>query len=193
MRKRVTIYCASSRKTPVKYISAAKKLARVLFEKDAHIVYGGGKVGLMGTIADEYLHLGGAITGIIPEFMVKVEWAHPGVADMRIVADMHERKKQLMENTDLVIALPGGTGTLEEIMEVISLKRLGKFTPPIIFLNTDGFYSPLQVFMQKMVDEFFLRPEHVDLWQMIDDPEAIWSAYQNAKKWGPEAIDKAGV
>ncbi len=158
----VTIYAASSRKVDQKYFEATNALARTLLSKNAHVIYGGGAVGLMGTLADTYIGHGGEITGVIPEFMVKVEWAHPKVKDMIIVHDMHERKKRLIENTDAVIALPGGTGTLEELMEVITLKRLGKFNKPIFLLNTDGFYNQLHAFFHKMAEEHFLTKE--ELW-----------------------------
>jgi uncharacterized protein (TIGR00730 family) len=138
----VTVYCASSRKVDEKYFKATLALADELLRKNAKVIYGGGAVGLMGAIADRYVEKRGRIKGVIPEFMVKVEWAHPNVDDMLIVTDMHDRKKKLIENTDAVIALPGGTGTLEELSEVITLKRLGKFSKPILMLNTDGFYTP---------------------------------------------------
>jgi uncharacterized protein (TIGR00730 family) len=144
----VTVFCASSRKSPAKYFRVAEELADILLMHHVGVVYGGGAVGLMGCIADRYIEHGGNITGVIPEFMVKVEWAHPGVKNMLIVQDMHERKKKLVENTDDVIALPGGTGTLEELMEVLALKRLGKYKP-IILLNADG-YNQRSIF-QTMV------------------------------------------
>ena len=192
-KKRVTVFCASSKKTPEVYIEAAKRIAQTLLAKNAHVFYGGGAVGLMGVIADEYLRQKGMITGVIPEFMVKVEWAHKGVSDMRIVKDMHERKKQLVADTDIVLALPGGTGTLEELMEVISLKRLGKFNKPIIILNTNGFYNPLKEFFNHMVADKFIRKEHLGLWQMINIPEDFWEVAINTENWDEESINIAGV
>lgn len=188
-----TIYCASSRKVDQKYFEATMALADELLTRNVRVIYGGGAVGLMGALADRYLEKGGKISGIIPEFMVKVEWAHPQVADMHIVHDMHERKKKLIEGTDAVIALPGGTGTLEELSEVITLKRLGKFSRPIIMLNTDGFYTPLDNFLTKMADEKFLSQEHLDMWKLIDEPSKFWSVYENFPDWGSYSIDKAQV
>ncbi|MBN2484726.1 MAG: TIGR00730 family Rossman fold protein [Bacteroidales bacterium] len=189
----ITVYCASSRKVDKKYFDDARLLADELYKQNARIIYGGGAVGLMGALADRYLELGGDITGVIPEFMVKVEWAHPGVKDMRIVHDMHERKKLLIEESDAILALPGGTGTLEELTEVITLKRLGKFNKPIILLNTSGFYNPLQNFFKKMADEHFLHPEHLMMWQLLDKPENFWQVYKKAPEWPENAINKAQI
>ncbi len=179
----ITVYCASSRKIHPKYTHATIDLADELLTRQAQVIYGGGAVGLMGTLADRYLEKGGNIKGIIPEFMVKVEWAHPGVKDMVVVHDMHQRKKMLIEHTDAVIALPGGTGTLEELIEVITLKRLGKFSKPILLLNVDGFYNPLHDFLQKMADEHFLNPEHLGMWKLIDSPAQFWSAIDSSTDW----------
>lgn len=188
-----TIYCASSRKVDQKYFDATVKLADELLSRNVRVIYGGGSVGLMGAFADRYIEKGGEITGVIPEFMVKVEWAHPKVSDMKIVHDMHERKKKLIENTDAVIALPGGTGTLEELAEVITLKRLGKFPKPIILLNTNKFYKPLNKFLIKMADEQFLSQEHLCMWDMIDDPDEFWDTYTNFPDWGSYSIEQAQV
>lgn len=179
MKQSFTVYCASSRKLHKKYEEATLAFADVLLSRDVRVIYGGGAVGLMGAIADRYIEKGGEITGVIPEFMVKVEWAHPKVKDMHIVQDMHERKKKLIEGTDAVIALPGGTGTLEELAEVITLKRLGKFKKPIILLNTDGYYNALNDFLLKMADENFLSRDHLSMWTMIDDPSEFWEVYDN--------------
>lgn len=189
----VTVYCASSRKVDQKYFEATVALADVLLEKNARVIYGGGAVGLMGALADRYIEKGGAVTGVIPEFMVKVEWAHPKVSDMHIVHDMHERKQKLIENTDVVIALPGGTGTLEELSEVITLKRLGKFSKPILLLNTDNFYKPLDAFLNKMAEEHFLSKEHLSMWQLIDHPNDFWNTLNNFPKWSDDAINIAQV
>lgn len=188
-----TIYCASSRKLDKKYFDATIKLADELLSRNVHVIYGGGAVGLMGALADRYIEKGGNITGVIPEFMVKVEWAHPKVSDMHIVHDMHERKKKLIEGTDAVIALPGGTGTLEELSEVITLKRLGKFPKPIILLNTDNFYTPLHEFLTKMANEHFLSKEHLDMWSIINDPNDFWHTYENFPDWGSYSIEGAQV
>jgi uncharacterized protein (TIGR00730 family) len=189
----LTVYCASSRKVDQKYFQATRKLADILLERDVHVIYGGGSQGLMGALADRYIEKKGKITGIIPEFMVKVEWGHPQVENMIIVHDMHERKKKLIEKADGIIALPGATGTLEELSEVISLKKLGKFIKPIILLNTDGFYTPLNDFFHKMAEEHFLLKEHLGMWQLIDSPEDFWNAMENFPSWSTDSINSALV
>lgn len=189
----VTIFCASSRKVPEKYFLAAIELADTLLANGVGVVYGGGAIGLMGCIADRFIEKGGRITGVIPEFMVKVEWAHLGVKNMLVVNDMHERKKRLIEGTDAVIALPGGTGTLEELLEVMSLKRLGKYLKPIIIINTDGYYNQLIELFQTMVKEQFLRSEHLDAYTLLEDPKNIISAINNSPLWLPDVIDRASV
>jgi uncharacterized protein (TIGR00730 family) len=193
MIRNVTIFCASSKKTAEKYLKLTRELADILKDNEIGVIYGGGAVGMMGCLADRLLEQGGIIRGIIPEFMVKVEWAHPLVKDMVIVKDMHERKKLLIENTDAVIALPGGTGTLEELMEVLSLKRLGKFFKPIIIVNTDGFYNNLLNFFTKMVEENFLRPEHLKAFQIINKPSELLEAINGSLDWDENAIHSASV
>lgn len=189
----VTIFCASSRKSLPVYVTAARQLADILIDNDIGVVYGGGSVGLMGCIADRYIERGGKIRGVIPEFMVKVEWAHPGVKDMLVVQDMHERKKMLIEGIDAVVALPGGTGTLEELMEVLALKRLGKFLKPVVLLNTNHFYDPLLAFFNSMVDNRFLRYEHLDAYRVVDNPVEVIDAILNSPGWHEGAIEKAPV
>ena len=112
---------------------------------------------------------------------------------MIITRDMHERKKRLIDNVDAVVTLPGGSGTLEELMEIISLKRLGKFTKPIIIINTNGFYDSLITLLNKMVEENFMRPDHLNMWKVIDHPEELLEAIQNSTPWSDDAINIAGV
>jgi uncharacterized protein (TIGR00730 family) len=191
MLNAVTIFCASSRKSSQKYIDATIELADILIENNIMAIYGGGAVGLMGSLADRILEKNGQITGIIPEFMVKVEWAHPKVKDMIVVRDMHERKRLLIQNTDAVIALPGGTGTLEELMEVLTLKRLGKFFKPVILINTDGFYNFLISFFEKMVQEDFLRHDHLDIYKVVSNPKEVMQAIKDSSNWDENALERA--
>ncbi len=191
--KRITVFCASSRMIDSKYFEAARKLADILTKNSITAVYGGGAVGLMGALADYMLDNGGSIEGVIPQFMMKVEWGHPGVKKMIITKDMHERKRYLIEDVDAVAALPGGSGTLEELLEVISLKRLGKFLKPIIIINTAGFYDPLVVLLNKMVEENFMRRDHLKMWNVINEPSQLIEAIQNSETWDENAINTAGV
>ncbi len=190
---KICVYCASSSKIDSKYFEASQKLAAEFAQNDITIVYGGGSYGLMGSIADTALAHGGKVIGILPHFMEKVEWGHKHLTELVIVKDMHERKKLLIQDVDAVVALPGGCGTLEELMEVITLKRLGKFTKPIIILNTDNFYHHLKLLLQKMIDERFMRKEHDTIWQFVDNPEDVIPAIKNAPHWDSNAINFAAV
>lgn len=191
--KQVTIYCASSPKVPDVYFNAAQELTRLLVASGYGIRYGGGAKGLMGIIADTVIELKGNITGIIPGFMIDVEWEHKGVREMIHVKTMHERKELLIKDTHAVIALPGGTGTLEELYEVMSLKKLGQFPHPIVLLNTNGYYNPLIQMTQKMVNEFFMRPEHGQMWKVVNEPHQVIPAMLESEPWGPGVIQFASV
>jgi len=193
MISRVCVFCASSHKVSQKYFEVAERLGKVLANNDIRTVYGGGAVGLMGKLADTVMQLDGEIIGIIPQFMMDIEWGHKNITDLILVNDMHERKKKLIENIDAIVILPGGSGTLEETLEVITLKRLGKFTKPIIFINTDGFYDGLFELFDKMIVERFMREEHRKMWKSIDQPEALINAIKDSPLWDESAINTAAV
>jgi uncharacterized protein (TIGR00730 family) len=186
--KSVCVYCASSSRVDPKYLKAASRLAEVLVEQKIHIVFGGGSVGLMGTLADKTLELGGRITGIMPHFMNDVEWAHKGLADLDFVVDMHERKKKFLDMSDAVIALPGGCGTLEELLEAMTWKRLGLFNKPIIIVNTDGYYDPLIQMLERSIEEQFMSPIHRSMYTIVARPEEVMLALENHEAWNSGAI-----
>ncbi len=191
--KEVCVYCASSTSIDDKYIKVAEELAEELVKADYGVVYGGGEVGLMGTLANRILELKGEIKGVIPNFMVDVEWAHKGVEKMIKVDSMSERKSRLIEGVSAVIALPGSTGTLDELADVISLKKLGLFTKPVIIVNSFGFYDSLFTLFHKMIEEKFMRPEHGQLWTEVTDVRDIVKAISTAPKWDKSAINIAAV
>lgn len=193
MKKCVTIYCASSPAVPQKYFDATQELTQLLVKNGYAIIYGGGGTGLMGKVADTALSLEGNIRGIIPSFMLEVEWVHKGVKDMVEVETMRERKALLIENTQAVIALPGGTGTLEELYEVVTLKKLGRFPHPIVLLNTDGYYNPLVDMAQKMADENFMQQKHLEMWEVVNSPAEVLASIARQKPWGPDVINFASV
>src|SRR5215510_421690 len=157
---RVCVYCASSEHCDPIYHEAAGTLGRLLAEAGCTIVYGGGAVGLMGSLANAALAAGGHVVGIIPRFMTEIEWQHPGLASLEVVEDMRERKHRLLTGSDAVVTLPGGCGTLEEMAEALTLKRLGLYFNPIVLVNTNNFYAPLQRFMEQMIAERFMNPQH---------------------------------
>jgi uncharacterized protein (TIGR00730 family) len=191
--QRVCIFCASSPEIDSVYFDAAGRLARILVENNIAVNYGGGGKGLMGHLADNILAGGGSIRGYIPAFMKEMEWQHGKVDSMVTVRDMHERKYLMRKDSDAIIALPGGVGTLEELMEVITLKQLGKYLKPIIIINTAGFYTPLIGLMQRMIDMKFMRDIHIDLWQVVSEPEEVMEAIKNAPVWDAGAIKFAAV
>jgi aminoacyl-tRNA hydrolase len=186
--KRATVYAASSKNVDQIYLKDASKLGKLLSANNIEIIYGGGKVGLMGSLANAAIENEGVVKGIIPDFMMDLEWGHDKIKELKIVGSMHERKAELILETDVVIALPGGSGTLEELFEVITLKRLGLFTKPIIIINSNGFYNDLKKMLEKIVAEKFMNPEHLNMWTFIDRPEELITAIKKAEKWSKDAI-----
>jgi uncharacterized protein (TIGR00730 family) len=190
---RICVYCASSAQVDRVYLDAATQLGRTLAEAGCTVVYGGGGTGLMGALATAALDAGGEVVGIIPRFMIEVEWQHPGVANLEIVEDMRERKHRLLTGSDAVIALPGGTGTLEELFEALTLKRLAIYFNPIMLLNTNGFYAPLDAFMHTLIEQRFMNPEHAALWNLVDRVEDLLPTIHKAPRWSPDARSYAAV
>ncbi len=193
MIKRICIYCASSSKIDESYFDAAEKLAVQLVTHNVTVVYGGGAAGLMGRIADTVIKHGGRVVGVIPKFMTEVEWQHKEVEEIHVVSDMHERKKKLLEGTDAVIALPGGSGTFEELLEAISLKRLGLYTRPIVILNTNGYYAPLMEMLEKSIRENFMAETHREMWTVVSEPADVIKAIESSPEWSADAISFAAV
>ncbi|MFN7769932.1 MAG: TIGR00730 family Rossman fold protein [Planctomycetaceae bacterium] len=181
--QRIAVYCASSNKTDPEFQRAARRLGECLARDRVTIVYGGGRVGSMGQLADGALSEGGYVVGVIPNFMAEVEWGHTGVNELHIVDDMHGRKRLMLEGADAVVALPGGTGTFEELLEAITLKRLGIFLKPIILVNTRRFYDRFQELMDYCVVEKFMSPRHLNLWQVVDQPDEVLSAIRQTPPW----------
>ena len=136
----VCVYCASSRSAHPDYREAARRLGRVLAQGGVTVVYGGGAVGSMGALADGVLAAGGRIIGVLPQFMAELEWGHPGLTELQLVEDLRTRKHAMLTMSQAAIALPGGSGTLEELLEAITLKRLGLYLNPIVLINTRGFF-----------------------------------------------------
>ncbi len=187
MPKRICVYCASSSQVRPVFFEAAEKLGKIIAERGSELIYGGGQRGLMGKIADTVLEYGGKVTGIIPGFMCEVEWNHTGLTQLIMVDTMHERKEKLAFMADAVVALPGGCGTMEELLEVITWKRLGIFVKPIIICNVDGFFDPLIEMLNRTVDENFMGEEHRSMWMVVSTPEEVINAIDNSVEWGEYA------
>lgn len=190
MIQSVCIFCASSSRIDKVYYDAAREIADVCVENNIHVLYGGGAVGLMGALADRMVEKKGKITGIIPDFMKAFEWAHEEVSEMIVVEDMRERKKRMIENVDAVIALPGGVGTLEELLEVITLKQLGRFNKPIVLVNTNGFYNALLALFEEMIAKNFMHDLTRNIWCVIDNPSQLTTTINNSQVWDYTCINK---
>ncbi|MGM9758943.1 MAG: TIGR00730 family Rossman fold protein [Parabacteroides sp.] len=167
----ICTYCASSTKIAAPYFEAASTLGRLLGEQRIGIINGAGNIGLMKSISDAALAVGGEVTGVIPSFMIERGWCHQGLTRLIEVPDMHTRKQRMAELADAAIALPGGCGTLEELLEVITWRQLGLYPKPIIILNTCHYYDPLIQMFRQAIEGHFMRPVHQTLWQVADTPE----------------------
>jgi uncharacterized protein (TIGR00730 family) len=177
------VYCASSPELDAVYLDDAATLGYAMAEAGITLVYGGGATGLMGRIADAVLERKGRVIGIMPHFMNEREWGHKGVEEFHFVADMHERKRRFLDGTDAVVALPGGCGTLEELLEVITLKRLGRFDKPIIIVNTNNFYDPLLEMLDRCISERFLTVHHRSMWIVVTDSAGVLPALASYTPW----------
>ena len=162
----VCVYSASSTKIDAVYFQAADTLGRLLAEHRIRLINGAGSIGLMRSVADAVLKNGGEVTGVIPRFMVEQNWHHTGLTELIEVESMHERKRKMADLSDGIIALPGGCGTLEELLEIITWKQLGLYLNPIVILNIKGYFDPLLAMLQKAVDENFMRAQHSAIWHV---------------------------
>jgi uncharacterized protein (TIGR00730 family) len=186
------VFCGSRSGTEPAYDEAARELGRTLAAENITLVYGGGRVGLMGVVAEAALGAGGEVVGVIPQALLEREIAHTGLTDLRVVGSMHERKALMSELSEGFIALPGGTGTLEEFFEVLTWAQLGEHRKPCALLNAGRYYDPLLVLFDHMVAKGFLSEEHRAMVLVETEPEALLEALAGYKpprvvKW----IDRA--
>jgi uncharacterized protein (TIGR00730 family) len=158
MIKTVCVYCGSGAGTNPHFIESAKAFGKVLAENGIRLVYGGGSLGIMGAVASSVLDHGGKVTGIIPDFLKLKENALKRVQEMIVTPDMHERKRQMFERSDAFVALPGGIGTLEELVEQLTWQQLGRHSKPVLLANIDGFWEPLFALIAHMRATQFIRP-----------------------------------
>jgi uncharacterized protein (TIGR00730 family) len=166
--KNACVFCGSSHGADPAFAAAADSLGRLLAGSGRTLVYGGGHIGLMGVVADAALAAGGKVIGVIPQSLADKELAHHGLSELRIVGSMHERKALMVELSDGFIALPGGIGTLEEFFEVWTWGQLGLHAKPYGLLNVAGFFAPPLLFLDCLVDQRFVRPEHREM-LLVDD------------------------
>lgn len=162
----VCVYSASSTKIDPVYFDTAYELGTLLGQQHIRLINGAGNMGLMSAVSDAALAAGGEVTGVILRFMVEQGWHHTGLTRLVEVESMHERKKMMADLSDAVIALPGGCGTLEELLEIITWKQLGLYLNPVVILNVKGYFDPLLAMLQRAVEENFMRTQHGSIWHV---------------------------
>jgi hypothetical protein len=192
-QRSICVYCASSQRCDPAYRDAARVLGKVLAGRGYAIIYGGGAIGSMGALADGALAAGGRIIGVLPQFMMDLEWGHQKLTELRVVEDMRARKHAMLSLSAGVVALPGGSGTLEELFEAITLKRLGLYTYPIVLVNTRDYFAPLVKFLEHAISERFMDQRHQEMWQLVAAPEDVPEALANARAWSSDAREFATV
>lgn len=187
MPKRICIFCGSSPGHDPAHLAAAREAGRALARRGLGLVYGGGSVGLMGAVADAALGEGGEVVGVIPKALQLREVAHAGLTSLHVVSSMHERKARMAELAHAFVALPGGMGTLEEFAEILTWAQLGLHAKPCGLLDVSGYYRPLVHFLDRAVEEGFVRPEHRELVLVDESFEALLDRFDS---WRPPAIER---
>ena len=196
--KNVCVYCGSGPGTNPRFVESAIALGKSLAENGVGLVYGGGSIGLMGAVASSVLEHGGRVTGIIPEFLTKRENAPTGAQELIVTHDMHERKRLMFERSDAFVALPGGIGTLEELVEQLTWQQLGRHSKPILLANIENFWEPLLELLSHMRTTAFIRPTlplEVLKAERVEDilprlRAAAAQASEEAKKLAPEVATR---
>jgi uncharacterized protein (TIGR00730 family) len=191
--KSICVYCASSRACDPAYHDVARQLGGILARQGYSIIYGGGAVGSMGSLADGAIAQGGKVVGVLPRFMKDLEWGHQGLTELRTVEDIRVRKHTMLSESQGVVALPGGSGTLEELLETVTLKRLGLYTHAIVMVNTRNFFDPVVQLLQHAVAERFMDERHLQMWQVVATPEEVPPALENAPAWSAAARQFAAI
>jgi uncharacterized protein (TIGR00730 family) len=171
--KNICIYCGSSAGTRPEYAEAARRVGRTLVDQGVGLVYGGGRVGLMGIVADAVLEAGGRVIGVIPDPLASEEVAHNGLTELHVVPDMHRRKAMMADRADGFLTLPGGIGTFEEFFETLTWAALKLHQKPMGVLNVAGYFDPMLALLDHAVAEGFLRTKHMELLSTSSDPEEL--------------------
>ena len=179
----VCVYCASSTQIDEKYFRAAEELGTLIAQKGLRLITGAGRMGLMNTIQEAALTAGGKVTGIIPTFMIKEGWHHTGLTELIETSSMHERKQMMANLSDGAIALPGGCGTFEELLEIITWKQLGLYLGPVIILNIDGYYDHLLAQLDQALEDKFMRDIHAGIWQVATTAAEAVEMLFSIPKW----------
>ena len=191
--KNVCVYSASSTKIAPAYFAVAEELGRLLASRGINLINGAGSIGLMGAISNAALGAGGTVTGVIPRFMVEQNWHHTGLTCLVETETMHERKQLMANLSDGVIALPGGCGTLEELLEIITWKQLGLYLNPIVVLNINGYFNPLLEMLQHAIEENFMRQEHGAIWQVATSAQEAIELLHTTPLWSKDIRKFAAI
>ena len=173
MHRAICVYSASSSAIDRRYFNVAEELGALLAQRGLALVYGGGNIGLMGAIANSVHRHGGRVVGVIPRFMVDKELAYRAADELVVVETMRQRKAVMEERADAFVALPGGWGTLEEVLEILTLKQLQQHAKPVAFINTDGFYDPLLQMFDRLIELRFKKPDHQGLYHVAAEPRDV--------------------
>ena len=188
MQKRICVFCASSNRIAPQYVEAAAQFARLAVHEGYTMVCGGTSKGLMRVLIGAVIDAGGVVEGVVPAFMYHYGWADEHLTHITVVETMRERKHLMIKDADAVVALPGAIGTLEELTEVISLKRLGLFYKPIIIFNSHGYYDLLLRFFDHMVSEKMMGTDQRNAWRVVNRVEDILPAIDTEPPWIPDII-----
>jgi uncharacterized protein (TIGR00730 family) len=188
---RLAIYCGSATPADPVYIDTARQVGRTLAERGIGVVYGGGRLGLMGAVADGALAAGGSVIGVIPTALVNAEVAHRGLTELHVVETMHQRKQAFTDLSDGFVNLPGGTGTMDELWEALSWAQIGYHAKPVGLLNVSGYYDHLIAFYAKMAEVGFLRPQHHGILLVADALDALLDKMTDYQPIQPIAAMKA--
>ena len=189
----IAVYCASSNKLRPSFVEAAERLGSLIAAEGMRLVYGDGGIGLMAAVARGALNNGGEVIGVIPQFMVDQGWNNPSSTQTFVTQTMHERKATICDISDAMVALPGGIGTFEELLECLTWKQLGLHHNPVVILNTDGYYDRLLACLDLMVEEQMMRPIHKEMFVVVNQPEEVIPAILNAKEWDPNTRRLAAI
>ena len=184
----VCVYCASSRVADPSYRELARELGVRLAQSGRTVVYGGSREGSMGALADGALEAGGRVIGVMPGFLQALEIAHDRLSELHIVGDLRERKHWMLCRASAVIALPGGTGTFEELLEALTLKRLGIFLGPIVICNQHNFYAPLLALLEAAIEERFMVAQHRQMWTVVGTAAEAIQSIGEAPEWPADAL-----
>lgn len=180
----ICVYCGSAGRVDPRFRTAAERLGRAIADQGIELIYGGGRVGLMGLVADAALAAGGRVTGIIPDHIQSLEVEHTGLTELVVVDSMHTRKRLMFERSDAFVVLPGGLGTLDETFEILTWRQLALHDKPIVIVDEGGYWQPLEAMIDHMIEAGFCRPGHKGLYRLVPSVDAVFEALAMA----PEPI-----